>query len=748
MKLKFKLPFTNKYVYFGGIIFLVAILTGINNFYFYAHIERSTERNAGQLRSILENEINFCRKNKISGIRYRNNIEAIVKKFSLPDHYNDELILKHEKKGLLWEKPKEEWDKVAKSNIKIIIPKLNSKNPLYFDVKTKYDYLLFLNSIVRSMTFSLVDIGKTIMDYTAITDEENISYENLEKKEKKLKELKKDSNKYLKKMYESTLTPEDNEKYINLQKEISENELSNEDSELKKKIKKNTLLSSTYWYRSRPALGFALFAIILIWLVRRREEEMSLLETILNEPDIYSNRDISRIIEVLRSGKFDEIKKLVKEGIDINAVNNKKQTALMLYASDKVSEVYKVKAINTLISNGADINLKNNEGMAALMLYALENDLNDDKVNVVKVLIANGANINATNNVGMTALMLSTMKDKAASVDILLQNGADTNIKQEVTVKDLASSKKVQVLISKTQNNNPQELIKILSNFTNKPMKFTTHTWDFGSLKSVFGTFDESMEAVRKQFKSFEEELKGLSPNLYKKIDTFLFNTNPDLEYSWCSKAKINIGWLSLDGLKEYCDNGNNAFDFKLKESIIVDNNQINTFGEIVNLFKQEIEIRNDFKNLDNIFSDVQEDLLDEDFYFDISNSKLNRQFYTDTEKFTNAIHKIFDEIKKRKDYKTVELITKELEDRSVEIRITQLDSVSGKNVQALLNDINDGDFADVKDALTNLCDWSVESICDDGSFRLNYLHSNNVKSIVPLESRVKGFTHILRLYR
>lgn len=756
MKFKSKLPLTNKYVYFGAIILLVAILTGINNFYFYDHIERSTERNAAQLEKIIKNEIYFCRKNRISGIRYRNNIEAIVKKFASTAYYNDKIILKHEKKGLVWKKPSHEWDKVAKSDIEIIIPKLKSKNPLYFDVKTTYSTFLFFQSVIRSMTFSIIpDISKKIIDNntTNLTDKEKMIYEDLENKKDKLDNLKEDAKKYLKMEYESTLTAEDDKKYTDIKKEIQKYQLSHEEYELyyklKKQIRKNTLFISTYWYRSRPALGFALFAIILIWLVRRREEEMNLLALMSKEPEIYSNSDILNIILALRNGKFSEIRKLVEEGTDINAVNDKKQTALMLYSSDDTEAKHKLKAAKALISNGADVNLKNNEGETALMLYTLRNNSKNNNGAILELLISHGAKINAKNNAGMTAAMLATMKDKDKSLKILLDNEADINIKQEVRLKDLASSKEVRALLKKTHNNNPQELVKILSNFTNKPMKFTTHDWDFGSLKSVFGTFDEAMEAVKKQFNSFEDVLKELSPNLYKKIDTFLFNTDPNLEYSWCSKSEINIGWLSLDGLKEFCDNGNNAYDFKLNKSIFIGYDEIVTFGEVIDLFKQEIEIRTDFQSLETIFSTEQEALLDEGFLIDISNSKLQRQFYTDTEKFQIAIKKIFNEIKKRKVHKTVKLETKELEDRSIEIRITQIDSSVNKDVKTLYEDIYDGDFADIKDSLSNLCDWSVESICEDGNFRVNYLHSNNVKEIETLsEGKVKGFTHILRFYR
>ena len=47
-KLNFGL-LTNIYFFIGVIILLVAVLTGINNFYFYVHVERSSNRNAEQL---------------------------------------------------------------------------------------------------------------------------------------------------------------------------------------------------------------------------------------------------------------------------------------------------------------------------------------------------------------------------------------------------------------------------------------------------------------------------------------------------------------------------------------------------------------------------------------------------------------------------------------------------------------------------------------------------------------------------
>ena len=105
--------------------------------------------------------------------------------------------------------------------------------------------------------------------------------------------------------------------------------------------------------------------------------------------------------------------------------------------------------------------------------------------------------------------------------------------------------------IQKKSNNNYYSLPKILSNFSvDKPIKYTVHSWDFGEVKKEYGSFDKYMSKIKEQFEEIKAELKKLSPILYKKIHTFLLETNPSKDYSWCSKADINIGWSNLKGLK------------------------------------------------------------------------------------------------------------------------------------------------------------------------------------------------------
>jgi len=752
---------TNRYLFIGFIVFLVGILTAINNFYFYDHVERTTYRNASQLQSILKDEISFCRekKNKISRARYKNNMKKIVKNFSKKAYYNDKIILNHESGELLFIKAKNKWDKVVASHIYITIPKLKSDNELDYYVHADFDYYLYLISIVRSMTFSIFDKGPKVFNDNNITIEDEKLYIKLQEKNKtytdkiaNLNNSYKDTNvtisilneysKKKKQLSKYRLSHEEFKKFKKLQKEISDSQFSSYDIYIA-------------WLRSRPAIGFTFFTIILIWLFRRRELEIAKTEKELEKEK--KNREILETTFGI-SEQDDEIKlyeAIINNDMDkLRAIKSISPTMNILKFNAIVdhTEEEKLKLLEILIDKKIDLSFRDDEGMTALMYYALGNKDNHKDSKIIETLIKNGLDINAQNNSGMTALMLCAVKNRPASVQILIDNGADKNTKQDLTAKELAATKEIRDILNAAENHNPQQLVKLLSNFTHAPMKFTTHTWDFGKLSNVFGTFDEAMDAVKEEFKSIEPELKDLSQSLHEKIKTFLFNDDSELDYSWCSKANINIGWSNIQGkngetLQEYCDNGNNAFDFKLETSLIVNNNEVSTFGDVINLFKQEIELRTDFKNLEPIFT-TQKKKLGRLFKVDLSDAKLNRQFYSDTQKLSYAIEKIFSEIKKRKDHPLIEVKSRDLDDKSIEITITQVDSKVSESSQELLKEIEDGDFADMRELLLNLCDWSIEATCEDGDFRVNYLHSNNVKDIKPLSKTVLGFTHILRFYR
>ena len=416
---------------------------------------------------------------------------------------------------------------------------------------------------------------------------------------------------------------------------------------------------------------------------------------------------------------IDFIKIFIKYGGDVNYKDENDSTVLMLLSYFGYED-----CVNLLIENGAQIDIQNS-GMQTPLLFAYENN----HFNVVKLLIESGADVNINMYNGKSFYKKAKYDKNYEVLDWIENSPTYTKITHE-----------------------PEELVKLLSNFTiDKPIKYTTHDWDFGELKKEYGNFDGYMDAVKKQFDTMKNELEELSPNLYKKIYTFLIDENPDENYSWCHKTHINIGWSSLKGLKEYCDAGNKPDNFILSTPILYEGNDLTTFKDIINLFKQEIEIRENFKNLETLFTTQKNKLgtgRNSIFNLDLSIARLNRQFYTDVEKFSNVLDKIFSEIKIRKDFPNLEVITTELEDRSIEIKIVQIDSISNKSASDLLKEIEDGDFAEIKLNLLNLCDWSIEGSFENENFRINYLHSNNEKEIVSFVEKPKGFTHIFRFYK
>ena len=447
---------------------------------------------------------------------------------------------------------------------------------------------------------------------------------------------------------------------------------------------------------------------------------------------------------------------LIKYGANVNYIDNRGKSILMEVCDGKY-HAYKVAKL--LIDNNVDINYEDNLGNNAINsinIFSIEKgdyenfNIIPESFKILDLLIENGANINLKNKMGFTPLMMYSLKGNFEFVKKLINANADINLKSEFTAYDLAINEDIKELIFSKVNHSPQKLVKLLTNFTiDKPIKYTTHTWDFGELKKEYISFDGYMNAVKTQFDSMKHELETLSPNLYKKIYTFLLETIPEENYSWCSKVDINIGWSSLNGLKEWCDSGKNPFDFKLQKPFsIPPRTQISTFGEVINLFKQEIEIRADFKNLETIFN-LQKNRFDSDFKLDLQSSKLSRQFYTDTQKFIFALNKIFDEIRKRKEYQNIEVATLELDDRSIEIKIIQIDSQSSRSADELLQrSKQSGDLYDIVENLKNLCDYSCESSYENVNFRVNFLHSNNLKEKEILEDKPRGFTHILRFYK
>ncbi len=128
------------------------------------------------------------------------------------------------------------------------------------------------------------------------------------------------------------------------------------------------------------------------------------------------------LIKATSNNNTDEIKKCLKHGADVNALDEYGNTALMT-ASLKGYE----QAVRLLIEAGANVNIRDNNGRSALMQA-----VDHASPEVVRQLLAARAEVDARSNSGDTALLsvaarLCPTAEHISIVKLLLAAGADVN---------------------------------------------------------------------------------------------------------------------------------------------------------------------------------------------------------------------------------------------------------------------------------------------------------------------------------
>lgn len=295
MKKYFKL--SNKYCFVTLLILLIAILTGINNYYFYEHAKRSAARNVSQLETQVNKYRDYCIENKITSEQCHIGILVLTKAFSEKAYYNDTIVVKDSDKNILWEKPIRHWDKVVKSDIEIILPNniINEENKIFKSVT--FNNEMVLTSIVRSMTFSIAEFVSDVK-YKEIAEENGVF--NLV-----------DNNR-----------DQDNVIYTLNNKEFTLNK--HHDFKFKNgdTIKQGDVIASgnlfvaldqfvnIYFFRSRPTIGFMIFSFLILYIYRKREliinDEQNIADQqIIKIVDRKSNIDFTDVCDKLR--KYDNI---------------------------------------------------------------------------------------------------------------------------------------------------------------------------------------------------------------------------------------------------------------------------------------------------------------------------------------------------------------------------------------------------------------------------------------------------------
>lgn len=346
----------------------------------------------------------------------------------------------------------------------------------------------------------------------------------------------------------------------------------------------------------------------------------------------------------------------------------------------------------------------------------------------------------------------------------LEQDEDNNNITGRVNSEEKQSIINYQEGVSKTQSevnkiiptlHNPKELISLLKKFSNNDssLKYTTHSWDAGRDLIMFKSLTEFLGIALVQYNSFSFELKKLSNKLNGKIYHFLFDANISSS-GWGSndsKKRIYFGWSSPE-LHEACrlDAALNPEDFILpsKYQLQIAGKTIQKFKHVIDIFKNEIEIRDENSGLLNLILQKHNKFLIS-FADPIINNLENKTFYTDVITLGNALDMIFENIQYRPQHSQVSYnLNDEREDAYV-LEILQIGSFNtGKSFKDEKLQLAKGNFGDIFKNLKNLCDWSIESNFKEGYYRINYLTSDNTTLPYQKIGQVDGFKHILTFYK
>jgi hypothetical protein len=308
----------------------------------------------------------------------------------------------------------------------------------------------------------------------------------------------------------------------------------------------------------------------------------------------------------------------------------------------------------------------------------------------------------------------------------------------------------------KEKDHNPKRLVDILNKFTKEnPIKYSAHSFEWNR----YGSYENFMVEVKEAFEKIEQDLKVLSPNLYTKIEKFLFESGLNTDNTW-GIHKIDFGWSSPE-LKEWCSiedskaNGKKAINFQLPEQYQreVNHKTLVSFEDVCSVIKNEIEIRDDDR-LSSLFEELEEDILGFDDGFEVEYINLEGiTFYTDVEKFRNGLAIIFEQFREdvRKRHKKIKVEV--ISDKNLEyldLKITQKESYVSISSDEMKREIQTGHFQMIKDYFTSLCDWSIETTYKDKNFGINYLSIVTVEDIEVVSPAVmsEGFSHILRFYK
>ena len=328
---------------------------------------------------------------------------------------------------------------------------------------------------------------------------------------------------------------------------------------------------------------------------------------------------------------------------------------------------------------------------------------------------------------------------------------------------------------------NPKKITDFLNNFReNTDLKWSSHIWESKEKYSSINDFIIGLNNDRKTY--LFNDLFNYNLDLYNLIRYFLFDPKSKIidevpEYGWPNLNEVKIGWqtpnnLLIDWCKENYDEHINSLNFKFPMEFhlpkkLTPKNKINgkfisTFEDIVNLFKNEIQFRDDYL-YDEIKKKVSTII---DFNVELDDNLKGVHLYTYTRGFIMAVGRIFEMFKKNELFKDVRIYSEFKQDCFI-IKINQIGSFPTKRIQERnLKSFIGGDLNIIIGNVFSLCDYSIISkFKDENGNEINgelvllsektkgNREKNKLKSLfttpelISAEGKVDGFMHQFKFY-
>jgi hypothetical protein len=368
-------------------------------------------------------------------------------------------------------------------------------------------------------------------------------------------------------------------------------------------------------------------------------------------------------------------------------------------------------------------------------------------------------------------------------IDQLLKNWT---FSEEIETKNITNNLDVEAKVDVRQLiHKPKEITQFLKKFEeNTALKFSTHIWDKTDFLSSYSNFIDKLNEEKRIYKF--NDIFNYNRHLYNLLNYFLFSPKIPIEkyvpkYGWNHEdlKDVKIGWQFPEEIlkkwsiknfdsktrpedKKYPMNMEVPINFKPSHRI--KNMEVNTFEDVVNIFKTEIQFRND---VDNLFTEV-EFLMKKNKLTNIDSSinKLKKlHFYTYTKGVISAIDSIFRSfVEKNESFKDISFEVVSMENY-IELEIIHLNSfpVSKQMQIDNPNKFFGGDSMSIINHLFSLCDYSiVTKFNSESNLEVEILYENvigipdgnNLKSFETKmrvfernASEPKGYSHKLKFY-